>query len=486
MNEVLAIMSEHRVDTAILEEHPGLPSLADLIRQVGSLPDIQQIPLVLVSPSGRHLPGIGRTVRLITLFKPLRQPPTARAIVEALTQDTASIQRQPSQEDGLAENPSSVRILLAEDNPVNQHVSLVILRSLGYMADLAANGHEAVQMVTSSAESGHPYRLVLMDAHMPEMDGEEAARLIREQVSQADQPTIIALTANAIEDFRKHYIDAGMDDYLAKPVSKEELAQAIQRNLARAFPSPLFGGNAQPAIQRDIIDEWIQATDRHVFIEILNSFLQNTPDLITQMTASCESSHASQLAVLAQTLANEASNVGAIRLSELAQILEKVVRENANPTTCEKTVRTISVEFNRAVLELNRLRNELGFSSQRNAAINRAALRQYWLQMGADASQMLAQTVAIFREETPGQINNLRLALTSRDLPVALNLAHALKGSCYTVGATGLVESCLSIELACRQNQIQNLDDAMANLEIEYQRVLVELDTISLDDNLTH
>ncbi len=118
----------------------------------------------------------------------------------------------------------NLRILLAEDNLLNQTVTMRMLGKLGYSADAVADGREAI----SALERQH-YDVVLMDMQMPEMDGLEATRIIRKSFGIAKQPKIIALTAHALEGDREQCIESGMDDYIAKPVNIEELKAALQR-----------------------------------------------------------------------------------------------------------------------------------------------------------------------------------------------------------------------------------------------------------------
>jgi CheY-like chemotaxis protein len=120
------------------------------------------------------------------------------------------------------------RVLLAEDNVVNQKVALLMLARLGYRADVVANGLEAIEAVTRQR-----YDLVLMDVQMPEMDGLEAARrILLKWPQRGDRPWIIALTANAMQGDREACIAAGMDDYVSKPIKTEELAAAMARGRA--------------------------------------------------------------------------------------------------------------------------------------------------------------------------------------------------------------------------------------------------------------
>jgi CheY-like chemotaxis protein len=113
-------------------------------------------------------------------------------------------------------------ILLVEDNAVNQKLALRMLARMGYEADLAANGREAVQAVERRR-----YDLVLMDIQMPEMDGLEATREIVARIPQAQRPWIVAMTANAMDSDRQQCLEAGMSDYIAKPIQIEELIAAV-------------------------------------------------------------------------------------------------------------------------------------------------------------------------------------------------------------------------------------------------------------------
>ncbi|MBI5054006.1 MAG: response regulator, partial [Chloroflexi bacterium] len=119
---------------------------------------------------------------------------------------------------------SPLRILLVEDNMVNQKLAKAMLERLGYRADVAGNGHEAL-----SALRRQGYDVVLMDVQMPGMDGLEATRCIRQEFDSATQPRIVAMTANAMQGDREECLQAGMDDYISKPINVKELAGALAK-----------------------------------------------------------------------------------------------------------------------------------------------------------------------------------------------------------------------------------------------------------------
>ena len=140
--------------------------------------------------------------------------PTPTAVPTAIS--TGRRRRKPE--------TSSLRILLAEDNAVNQKVALALLDRLGYHADVAWNGREALE-----ALERQPYDVVLMDVQMPELDGLDATRRICERWPPDVRPRIIAMTANAMLEDREACFAAGMDDYVAKPIRPDALAEALRQ-----------------------------------------------------------------------------------------------------------------------------------------------------------------------------------------------------------------------------------------------------------------
>ena len=210
---------------AVLDPHmPGMDG-AELARALRELPSCP--PLVALSSER----AAAADLFAAWLVKPAKQSSLVRVLGQAVAPAEAPAGALPpaftgpSQADAAEPAASPLRILLAEDNVVNQKVALRTLGALGYHADLVADGVEAVDAVLRS-----DYDVVLMDVQMPRLDGHQATRRIRAELPDGRrQPVVIALTANALEDDERRALDAGMDDYLSKPLRRDALAAALAR-----------------------------------------------------------------------------------------------------------------------------------------------------------------------------------------------------------------------------------------------------------------
>ncbi|MBC7829192.1 MAG: response regulator [Chitinophagaceae bacterium] len=185
-----------------------------------------QLPLFLLSSVGDERGKQYETLFSTILTKPVKQQQLCKAMVMQFKQgvigvsENHEISRQRLSVNFAAQYP--MKILVAEDNPVNQLLAVMVLRKLGYEPDTAINGVKALEAVME-----RPYDLILMDVQMPEMDGLEATRLIRDKLKI--QPVIIAATANAMHEDREICLGAGMDDYISKPLELESLVNMIEK-----------------------------------------------------------------------------------------------------------------------------------------------------------------------------------------------------------------------------------------------------------------
>ena len=213
-------------DLAILDMHmPGMDGLA-LAAEIRKHRAADQLPLVLFTSLGRREAGVDALEFAAFLTKPIKPSQLFDALVGVLSGQPVRVPQAAQdkfQFDKDMAGRRPLRILVAEDNMVNQKLALRLLEQMGYRADVAANGLEAVEAVERQR-----YDVVLMDVQMPEMDGLEATRQIIRRIAEEQRPWIIAMTANAMEGDRERCLAAGMNDYITKPVRGPELVGALE------------------------------------------------------------------------------------------------------------------------------------------------------------------------------------------------------------------------------------------------------------------
>ena len=286
-----------------------------------------------------------------TVTKPLRQGELYDALADALDLTRPLGQTlQALDDDGPDEAPPrfAARVLLAEDNPVNQELATTLLENLGCQVEIVGNGRAALERITEAAfdQINRPVDLILMDMQMPEVDGLEATAAIRasEALAGDRRLPIIALTANALDGDRERCLAAGMDDYLSKPFTQKQLARALARwlpldrtRLAGPAPGPDGGtdngqrGGGKPArAAAGVLDEKalarIRAMQREgapsVLLRVIDIFLEAAPKLLAQMRAAVAGNDPLQLCRAAHSLKSSSANLGATSLSALCRELE--------------------------------------------------------------------------------------------------------------------------------------------------------------------
>ncbi|HSS79525.1 MAG TPA: response regulator [Thermoanaerobaculia bacterium] len=238
-----------------------------------------------------------------------------------------------------------LRILVAEDNSVNQRVALLLLERLGYSADVAGNGYEVL-----AALHRQPYDVVLMDVQMPDMDGLEATRRIQSEWPEAQRPRVLAMTASALVADRNACLAAGMDGFLSKPVLIRELQAALRSVAVPSLTSPAPEPAGEPPLldptYLDRLRQLETVSGRSVVGEIVDSFLGEAPRRVSRMREDLAAGDGEALAFTAHSLKGGSAQLGALRLAGLSHTLELQARESTLAGAAE-TIDEIEREIER-------------------------------------------------------------------------------------------------------------------------------------------
>jgi len=339
--EALAwIQAGEPFDVGILDMHmPEMDGVA-LARAIREHRTAATLPLLLFTSLGRREAGAESVGFSAHLTKPIKPSQVFDALAGVLAgQPTRVEKRAPSrlELDPEMAHHHPLRILLAEDNVVNQKLVLRLLEQMGYRADLAANGLEAI-----AAIERQPYDLVFMDVQMPEMDGFEASREITRRWPGDRRPRIVAMTANAMQGDRELCLAAGMDDYMSKPIRMEELVAALERSAAREpdriRAAALVGRRNQNRadIERpssEVLDpaafERLRATMGADLAELLSTFVEDSRELVGTMRRAVGEKDTDSFRRAAHSLKSNAASFGAMTLSTLARDLEALAKSGS-------------------------------------------------------------------------------------------------------------------------------------------------------------
>jgi CheY-like chemotaxis protein len=367
-------------DMAILDmQMPAMDGLT-LAAEISKQPGYQKLPLIMLTSIDRPpLNDDAATVEFAAfLTKPIKQSHLYNVLLQVLGAQPIPVKPSratPPQLDRQLAQQHPLRILLAEDNVVNQKVALLLLQQMGYQADLASNGLQAIEAVRRQ-----PYDVVLMDMQMPEMDGLTASRRLCEEFSEGERPRIIAMTANAMQGDREECLQAGMDDYISKPIRVEVLIEALRKcepnlkigsresgvgsredkfsfflcehslmasNLRETgFTSPMVGGLGEQndgvcvssidakLLQsfRDMVGEDADA----ILVEMIDLYLEDAPKLVSAIASAVERGDAKQLHSCAHTLKSSSLTLGATILSNVCKELEALGRNGHTESGLDK------------------------------------------------------------------------------------------------------------------------------------------------------
>jgi two-component system sensor histidine kinase/response regulator len=309
-----------------MPEMDGLSLAREIRNRVGA-----GMTILILSSGGMPSADVKAAASIIQgmLGKPIRQSQLYNSLLNVFAGRPIRVppeERHRAKESAPAAPLRPLRILLAEDNVVNQKVAQLLLRQLGQRADIATNGIEAV-----SALKRQHYDVVLMDCQMPEMDGFDATREIREQIPQERQPYIVAITANALEGDREDCLRAGMDDYIAKPVDRAHL-RAI---LAAVEPTP--AADIEERVRdRAVLERLRDELGSDGAAEVVATLVEEAARLLQGLEESLARRDPAALRLIAHTMKSNSAMVGADALTALLEEVEQLAGSGAIDGAAEK------------------------------------------------------------------------------------------------------------------------------------------------------
>jgi CheY-like chemotaxis protein len=345
----LAATSGSPFDVALLDVHTPDGNGIALAQTIHADPLLTHTRLLILTSLDLHLDAEAwhRAGVDAYLVKPLKQSRVLESLATVLGTHPSATHRLTSPDPAYPHGPPAIvrprniRVLVAEDNAVNQKIALRQLKKLGYAADAVANGHEAINALRRI-----PYDIILMDCQMPEMDGFQAARKIRDieadpACSLRPPVYIIAMTANAMEGNREVCLSAGMNDYVSKPVKLHELQDVLAR--APHFPPPpqtqpqtdpsQFPSHNPQAVIDPVALASLRAlrdsAEEDLLGDLIKLFLRDMPGKLSQIQSAVTQSQPPILRDCAHSLKGSASNLGARRLAQLCAQLEAIAQDPA-------------------------------------------------------------------------------------------------------------------------------------------------------------
>lgn len=314
-----------RFDVAILDTDITESEDIDLLGEMDRIIGKTTMPIIRLIPHGSIAIKGDKEQWFARLFKPVKAAQLYDVLLKTIY-DPKSVALQDKTGEGQSRYELAsrlpLRILLAEDNAVNQKLVLRMLERAGYRADVAGNGSEVLQ-----ALERQEYDVILMDVHMPEMDGMEATRHVHELYLGKTAPRIIAMTANAMPEDRENCFSAGMDGYLSKPIRENDLIDALVEH----FPHHRLNCYSEVEPQINPTGEYslekihrLANGDNSFEGQMIHAYLEDTPKLLNDIKAAIEKDDAGALRLAAHSLKSTSAEFSITKLKQLAQELEQM------------------------------------------------------------------------------------------------------------------------------------------------------------------
>ncbi len=346
-------------DVAILDmQMPDMDGVV-LARELRNLRPPDRLPLILLTSIGRTTAAdFPKDLFAALVSKPIKQSQLYNVLLETISGRQWIIDKRPSVVSPQVRSSRPLNILVAEDNTINQKLIRRVLEQLGYQPEIVENGRAAVDAVQRER-----YDVLLMDVHMPEMDGLQATRLIVNTLKPAERPVIVAMTADAMEGDREKCIEAGMDDYITKPIHLDVVYKLLEKWGSRKAAGQ--ARNVQPIAEADILSRIMKRltnlgidSDPDFVEDLIASYLSYATNQLSHLRTSLERGNADDVQFAAHSLRGSSLNLSLIELASLCQIIENKSREN-NLDGLLDMMNKVEEEFSKAQILLAKIRANL-------------------------------------------------------------------------------------------------------------------------------
>jgi len=360
VSEISPLLGAHSFDLLLVDLPFSDHDQQEVLQTFADDQRFAELPAILLFPVGQTLkPGTNSSHGRLT--KPLRRTQLLDQLTLVLNASPAQ-EVSPSPPDDVTPPESTektLRILLAEDNPVNQQVASRMLQRLGYQIDIASNGREAIEAMKNKR-----YDVLFMDVQMPVMDGLAATRLIVSTYAPDDRPRIIALTANAMQSDRQRCMEAGMDGFISKPFHLDAI-DGVLRDIApssqnREVPRVPTDNEIEPtAIDPDVFEElrtMLGDDDPSFLNSLIDDFISDTRNLLDSLGVAIETGNAKKLEHAAHTLKSSSAMFGAVAFSATCSKLETMGTSGATDDA-GSMLETLETLYTKICIELDQARD---------------------------------------------------------------------------------------------------------------------------------
>jgi PAS domain S-box-containing protein len=346
------VKEKNPFDLALIDRQMPEMDGIELGREVHKACPTKSFPLVLLS-ANRQDDQVFKEIFSAYILKPIKPSRLFDVLITLFSHKEripVDLEVKPRLDRKLAER-LPLKILVAEDNVINRKLVLWILEQMGYRVDVANHGLEVL-----SALKKQSYDLIFMDVQMPEMDGLETTRRIIQDWPMEKRPIIVAMTANVMKGDQERCLEAGMDDYLAKPVTSEEIQRTLERwgQIRRARKKgPNLELSSEIQINSPQIAE-LKAIDKHLLSEMVDLFLEQTPQLIGELRKFAQKGDTATIIKIAHKLKGSSLNLGILSLAGLCKKIE-IKGQSKDLSEISSLIRQLEEEYEQVRLKLKTL-----------------------------------------------------------------------------------------------------------------------------------